>query len=68
MFHPLPETIDVEPGVRKGRSPREGYQRGWGLQFGPLRPLVESETLFRSSRDRIGLPSWISPEKRANLY
>ena len=67
MFQPLP-NINVEPGVRKGRVPREGYQRGWGLQFGPVRKLVESEYLFQKSFERIGLPSWITQEKRANLY
>lgn len=26
----------VQSGIRKGRVPREGYYRGWGLQFGSL--------------------------------
>lgn len=68
MFQPLPDDLDVAPGVRKGRVPRDGYQRGWGLQFGAVRGLVEGEDLFRRSFERIGLPSWISQEKRANLY
>lgn len=67
MFTDLPD-IHVAPGVRKGRVPRDGYQRGWGLQFGKLRELVEIEDLFRQAFDNIGLPSWISSEKRANIY
>lgn len=67
MFQALPD-IDVEPGVRRGRVPREGYQRGWGLQFGDLRPKVESEPLYADSLARTGLKSWIAPEKRANIY
>jgi len=68
MFTDLPNDISVAPGVRKGRVPFEGYQRGWGLQFGKVRELVEAESLFRRSFDNIGLPSWISSEKRANIY
>jgi predicted O-methyltransferase YrrM len=68
MFQALPDNMDVEPGVRKGRVPRDGYQRGWGLQFGSLRQLVEGEDLFRRSYERIGLPSCITQEKRANIY
>jgi len=61
-------NIKVEPGLRKGRVPLEGYQRGWGLQFGRVREMVEKEELYRNSLDNIGLPTWVSPEKRANLY
>jgi hypothetical protein len=59
----LPDVINVEPGVRKGRVPREGYQRGWGLQFGSLKSLVENEDLYRRALDASApLTSWISPE------
>ena len=59
----------VQSGIRKGRVPSEGYYRGWGLQFGSLQQFVEGETLFREALDATtSLESWISPEKRANLY
>lgn len=66
-FAPLPE-IGVTAGIRGGRSPREGYQRGWGLQFGGMKEVVEAEALYRHALDNIGLPTWVAPEKRANLY
>ena len=68
VFPPLPDLIDVEPGVRRGRAPREGYQRGWGLQFGDLLNLVEHEPAYVDAMASIGLQSWIATEKRANLY
>jgi predicted O-methyltransferase YrrM len=68
MFQNLPNELNVAPGIRKGRVPRDGYQRGWGLQFGSLRQLVENEDLFKRSLARVGLRSLIIPEKRANLY
>lgn len=68
MFPPLPDTVDVEPGVRRGRVPREGYQRGWGLQYGDLRRLVEGESAYAEALTDIGLKSWVAEEKRANLY
>ncbi len=64
---PLPD-LGISPGVRGGRSPRDGYQRGWGLQFGGVKAIVEAEPLYRHALDNIGLPTWVSPEKRANIY
>ena len=65
----LPTGDFVQPGIRKGRVPREGYQRGWGLQFGQLKSQIESELLFRQSfQSAAALSSWMSAEKRANLY
>jgi predicted O-methyltransferase YrrM len=64
----LPD-IGVEPGVRKGRVPRDGYQRGWGLQHTELRTLVEGEDLFRRAfAASEPLASIVSPDRRANLY
>jgi len=68
VFPPLPETIDVEPGVRRGRVPRDGYQRGWGLQFGDLRRFVEGEPAYVRALASIGLQSLLAAEKLANLY
>jgi len=68
VFEKLPETINVEPGVRKGRVPRDGYARGWGLQYGTAREIVENDPLFKYALDNIGLPSLTAPDKRANLY
>ena len=35
--HYLPEFASLSPGLRLGRSVRDGYVRGWGIQFGQLR-------------------------------
>ncbi len=55
-------------GIVKGRVPKEGYQRGWGLQFGDLASRIAAETLYQdaaaASQDR----SIMSDEKRMNLY
>ncbi len=67
VLTPLPD-VDVEPGVRNGRVPREGYQRGWGLQFGDIKPSVLSEPLYRSAMNAMVLPSSLAEEKRINLY
>ena len=36
----LPELQGITRGLRKGRNVYEGYQRGWGLEFGGLRDKV----------------------------
>jgi hypothetical protein len=36
----LPELKGLTQGIRQGRNVYEGYQRGWGLQFGGLREKV----------------------------
>ncbi len=69
MFDDLPVRIAVADGVRKGRVPKEGYQRGWGLQFGGLMQMVKAERLFVEAFGACQpLSSWISSEKRANIY
>jgi predicted O-methyltransferase YrrM len=68
LFPALPVTLNVEPGVRRGRVPRDGYLRGWGLQFGELLAFVQNEPLYAESLSGIGLKSWITPKKRANIY
>lgn len=34
------------PGLRKGRSPRDGYSRGWGLEYGGLRDAVLADPVY----------------------
>ena len=69
MIASLPDGPFVEPGIRKGRVPKEGYQRGWGLQFGKLRDIVEREQLFKKAAEAgAALSQWIALEKRTNIY
>lgn len=64
----LPEGLGVTEGFRKGRNVFEGYQRGWGLQFGGLREKVLSDSLYQEAfavaRDR----TIMSEENRMNIY
>ncbi|MGD0579909.1 MAG: TylF/MycF/NovP-related O-methyltransferase, partial [Bryobacteraceae bacterium] len=34
-------------GLRKGRSPRDGYARGWGLEFGGLTEAILADPLYQ---------------------
>jgi predicted O-methyltransferase YrrM len=63
----LPD-LGVTDGVRSARVPRDGYARGWGLQFGDLAAKIEAEPLYKESLAAMGLPTWIIPPKRMNLY
>ncbi|MDR2507454.1 MAG: hypothetical protein LBD67_05595 [Candidatus Accumulibacter sp.] len=42
----LPEMPGMAKGIRKGRNCHEGYQRGWGLQFGGLREKILRDPLY----------------------
>ena len=41
----LPEMSGIQPGVRNGRSVRDGYVRGWGLEILCLDPREYSGSL-----------------------
>lgn len=64
----LPVLHGMAPGTRKGRSVYEGYQRGWGLQFGGLADKVRADPLYREAlkccRDR----TIMSESNRMNLF
>lgn len=42
-------TIDVAHTIARGRCVYEGYQRGWGLEFGQLAKHVARDPLFRAA-------------------
>lgn len=64
----LPVMNGLMQGIRQGRNVYEGYQRGWGLQFGGLREKVLADPLYREAfavaRDR----TIMSEENRMNIY
>ncbi|MGH0034807.1 MAG: TylF/MycF/NovP-related O-methyltransferase [Myxococcota bacterium] len=64
----LPHMAQVRPGWRRGRCPYEGYQRGWGLEFGDLRQQVEADPLYREAADLAGPRSLLGGAKRHNLF
>jgi len=64
----LPEFPGVSRGWRAGRNPYEGYQRGWGLEFGDLRQQVEADPLYREASEMAGDRSLLGGTKRHNLF
>lgn len=53
---------------RNGRNIREGYDRGWGLQFGRLRELILAEPLFHEARQVAADRSVMSDGNSLNMY
>lgn len=64
----LPVMAGMVQGIRQGRNVYEGYQRGWGLQFGGLREKVLADPLYQEAfaiaRDR----TIMSEENRMNIF
>ncbi len=64
----LPELKGTTQGIRQGRNVYDGYQRGWGLEFGGLREKVLADPLYKeafaSARDR----TIMSEENRMNIF
>lgn len=64
----LPVMTGMSEGIRQGRNVYEGYQRGWGLQFGGLKEKVLTDPLydeaFAVARDR----TIMSEENRMNIF
>ncbi len=64
----LPELHGLSKGIRKGRNVYEGYQRGWGIQFGGLRDKIQKDPLYKEAfavaRDR----TIMSEENRMNIF
>ena len=64
----LPEFPGMPREWRAGRCPYEGYQRGWGLEFGDLAERVESDPLYREASAIAGERSLLGGTKRHNLF
>jgi predicted O-methyltransferase YrrM len=60
--------LTVPTGIRRGREPREGYKRGWGLQFGDFAAMVDQEELFATSMTASAIRPLAMPMKLKNLY
>lgn len=65
---PLPAVDWVAGGVRKGRVPREGYIRGWGIQFRDVRDTVRRDPLYRDALVLADGRSVMAEDNRINLY
>lgn len=60
--------LSVEPGLRSGRSPLEGYQRAWGLQFGDLAGQVTASPLFQEAVSAMRGRSIVDKPRLYNLF
>lgn len=63
----MPDLV-TPPLLRKGRSPREGYQRGWGLQFGQLKDQVHTHPLFQRALQAADGRSILELSRLENLF
>lgn len=68
MSFNLPELLGMSTDIRQKRNIYEGYQRGWGLQFGGLKEKVLADPLYQEAfavaRDR----TIMSEENRMNIF
>ena len=64
----LPEIKGLTQGIRQGRNVHEGYQRGWGLQFGGLRDKVLSDPLYKEAYAVAQDRTIMSEENRMNIF
>jgi predicted O-methyltransferase YrrM len=64
----LPEIRGISQNIRLGRSVYEGYQRGWGLQFGNLLEEVKNDPLYQKAFSLIQGRSVQSELNRVNIF
>jgi predicted O-methyltransferase YrrM len=68
MSFNLPYYPGLAKGIKNGRNPYEGYQRGMGLQFGDLRKEILNDSLYNEALHASGHRSVMSEENRMNIY
>ena len=64
----LPELEGMAKGIRHGRNVYEGYQRGWGLQFGGLRSRILEDPLYAEAFAVAQERTIMSEENRMNIF
>lgn len=64
----LPEFPSLSREPRNGRTPYEGYQRGWGIEFGDLRARIEADPLYQEALAVSQGRSLLYADKRYNLF
>ncbi len=64
----LPDFPHMSRDPRLGRCPYEGYQRGWGIEFGRLREQIEQDSLYQRAVEVSLGRSLLPADKRYNLY
>jgi hypothetical protein len=64
----LPEMAGLTEGLRQGRNVYQGYQRGWGLQFGGLKEKVLADPLYKEAFAVASDRTIMSEENRMNIF
>ena len=64
----LPDFGKIPDTLRKNRNIREGYSRGWGIQFGDLRKKIERDPLYREATDLAYGRTIVTEDIRMNLF
>lgn len=64
----LPELKGLIQGIRRGRNVYEGYQRGWGLQFGGLKEKVLKDPLYQEAFSAAKDRTIMTEENRMNIF
>jgi Macrocin-O-methyltransferase (TylF) len=64
----LPELTGLSKSIRQGRNVYEGYQRGWGIQFGGLRDKILADPLYIEAFSVATDRTIMSEENRMNIY
>lgn len=64
----LPQMKGIERGLRKGRNIYEGYQRGWGIEFGSLREQVRADPVYAAALEACGNRTILLEDHRINLF
>ena len=64
----LPKIQGLAEGIRKGRNVYEGYQRGWGLQFGGLREKILADPLYRDALSLAEDRTILAELNRMNIF
>jgi len=64
----LPAMAGIGAEPRLGRSVRDGYVRGWGLEFGDLAARVGADPLYREAAALASNRTLVSEARRMNLF
>ena len=64
----LPDLQGISKEMRNGRNVYEGYQRGWGLQFGKLKDKVLRDPLYKEATAVAIDRTIMSEENRMNIF
>lgn len=64
----LPVIKNVAKGIRSGRNIYEGYQRGWGLEFGTLKKNILNDPLYQQAYEVARDRTIMSEANRMNIF